>query len=66
MDNPSTLNNGKDREKYGRDVAIVMALKKDNIPPSPVQALPVDTESIRQRLQVLSQKMTSNLLNHRT
>ena len=60
MDNPSTLNNGKDREKYGRDVAIVMALKKDKLPPSAVQSLPVDTESIRQRLQVLSQKMTSN------
>ena len=60
MDNPSTLNNGKDREKYGRDVAIVMALKKDNLPPSAVQALPVDTESIRQRLQVLSRKITSN------
>lgn len=60
MDNPSTLKDGKDRQKYGRNVALVMALSKDKLPPGAGEALPLDTASIRQRLQALSQKMSSN------
>jgi len=57
MDNPSTL---KDRENYGRNVALVMALKKDERPTSAGHALPRDASAIRERLQVLSQDITSS------
>jgi len=67
MDNPSTLNDsgrsqGRDpeKDKYGHNIAIVMALKKNESKPNAGQALPLDASSIRERLQVLSQKITSN------
>jgi len=67
MDNPSTLNDsgrnpGRDpeKDKYGHNVAIVMALKKNESKPNAGQALPLDASNIRERLQVLSQKITSN------
>jgi len=67
MDNPNTLNDsgrsqGRDpeKDKYGHNVAILMALRKDEPKPNAGQALPLDASSIRERLQVLSQKITSN------
>jgi len=57
MDNPSTL---KDREKFGRNVALAMALKKDNPPPRAGRALPVDASALRERLQDLTQEITSS------
>jgi len=64
MDNPSTLKGGKkdrkDREKYGQNVALVMALQKNKPPSSAAPALPLDASTIRVRLQTLSQEITSS------
>jgi len=57
MDNRSTLN---DRENFGRNVALVMALKADESPPNTGPALPNDASTIRERLHVLSNKITSS------
>ena len=60
MDNRSTFNPLKDRENFGRNVALVMALKPDEFPPNTGPALPNEASTIRERLQVLSNKITSN------
>jgi len=60
MENRSTLKTLNDRENYGRNVALVMALKPDENPPNAGPALPNEASTIRDRLQALSQKMTSN------
>ena len=57
MENLSTLN---DRENFGRNVALVMALKPDEYPPYKGPALPSEASTIRDRLHALSNKMTSN------
>ena len=57
MDNPITL---KDRENYGRNVALVMALNANKSPSDAGHALPNDASTIRQRLRVLSQEITSS------
>ena len=57
MDNKITL---KDRENYGRNVALVMALMKDEPTSHTGPALPNDASNIRKRLQFLSQEITSS------
>jgi len=54
MDNRSTFKPLKDRENYGRNVALVMALKADEHLPNTGPALPKDASTIRDRLQALS------------
>ncbi len=57
MDNQITY---QDRENYGRNLALVMALKPDDPPRNTGRALPNDASTIRKRLRVLSQKITSS------
>jgi len=57
MENKLTL---KDREAFGRNVALVMALKKVDPPLNDGPALPEDAQAISKRLQILSQDITSS------
>ncbi len=58
MDNPTT---SQDRNDFGRNVAILMALKKDDkASQSATAAFPSDVAHIRKRLRSLSQDITSS------
>lgn len=59
MDNSITTNDRKSQESYGRNVAILMALRKDQTTTDSKPALPHEAGLVRKRLRMLSQDLTS-------